>query len=356
MTSSNNNLRRWDYFVVGKQFKVINSKPYHKKNLEEINETQKSIPYITRTNKNNGVENVVKNDPNFKINPKNTIVFGAENATFFYQPFDYITGNKLYFIKNENINKYSGLFLQNSFNISVKDCGFNYGQGLTGTREKRRYVALPLNDKDEPDYQYMENVSQNIYTEKQNKYIKYIENIFKSLNYKYVEELDKKKWKDFFLTDIFIDIQRGKRLTKSNQIEGNKPYVSSSGLNNGVDNFIGNENKVRIFTNCLSLANSGTVGSTFYHPYNFVASDHITHLKNEDFNEYIYLFLSTMISRLSEKYNFNREINDKRISREKIFLPVNNKDEPDYEYMKQYIINLKHKKIKQYLDYLKNSC
>jgi len=85
-----------------------------------------------------------------------------------------------------------------------------------------------------------------------------------------------------------------------------------------------------------------------------VASDHVTHLKNDNFNEYIYLFISTMTNRLSGKYNFNREINDKRISREKILLPINSKNEPDYEYMKQYIINMKHKKINQYLKYLNN--
>lgn len=37
-----------------------------------------------------------------------------------------------------------------------------------------------------------------------------------------------------------------------------------------------------------------------------------------------------MTNRWSQKYNFNREINDLRISREKISLPVNNNGEPDY--------------------------
>lgn len=44
----------------------------------------------------------------------------------------------------------------------------------------------------------------------------------------------------------------------------------------------------------------------------------------------------------------NREINDKRISREKILLPVNDKEEPDYEY-------LMYKKINQYLNYLEKN-
>ena len=58
-----------------------------------------------------------------------------------------------------------------------------------------------------------------------------------------------------------------------------------------------------------------------------------------------------MTSRLSQKYNFNREINDKRISREIILLPLNDESVPDYEYMEQYSKNLICKKIRNYLEY-----
>ncbi|MCX6061445.1 MAG: restriction endonuclease subunit S [Campylobacterales bacterium] len=147
-------------------------------------------------------------------------------------------------------------------------------------------------------------------------------------------------------------MQRGKRLTKDNQQDGLKSYVSSTASNNGVDNFISNDSSVRTFSNCLSIANSGSVGASFYHSYEFVASDHITHLKCNDMNMFAYLFIATLTSRFSEKYNFSREINDKRISREKILLPMNEKSEPDYEFMEQYIKNLEYKKINLYLDFL----
>ena len=69
-------------------------------------------------------------------------------------------------------------------------------------------------------------------------------------------------------------------------------------------------------------------------------------------SKFVYLFISTLTNGLSKKYNFNREINDKRISREKILLPVNDQEQPDYEYMEQYMKNLMYKKIKQYLEYI----
>ena len=165
-------------------------------------------------------------------------------------------------------------------------------------------------------------------------------------------DLKNKTWKEFFLSDLFTDILRGKRLKKADHKKGTTPYVSSTLFSNGVDGFIGNNEKVRIFNNCLSLANSGSVGSTFFHPYKFVASDHVTKLENEKFNKYIYLFISNIISRLGEKYGFNREINDYRISREKIMLPVTKSCKPDYNFMEQYMKKKEQEKIEAYKKFI----
>ena len=68
-----------------------------------------------------------------------------------------------------------------------------------------------------------------------------------------VVPLSQKTWKEFKTTDIFNDIQRGKRLKKDDHKSGNMPYISSTGINNGVDGFVGNEENVRIFANCQIL-------------------------------------------------------------------------------------------------------
>ncbi|WP_275127403.1 restriction endonuclease subunit S [Staphylococcus haemolyticus] len=194
---------------------------------------------------------------------------------------------------------------------------------------KKQFILLPVINN-QPDYKFME------------EYIK--ENYFrlKSVikdkrkneinDYRSLSEVD---WKAFKLIDIFDSIQRGKRLTKNKQIDGNTPYISSTSNNNGINNFISNNN-VRSFDNCLTLANSGSVGETFYHPYKFVASDHVTHLKENNLNKYTYLFIANMIKRIGNKYSFNREINDFRIKREQIILPTLN-NQPDYDFMEQYM-------------------
>ena len=118
---------------------------------------------------------------------------------------------------------------------------------------------------------------------------------------------------------------------------GNVPYVSSSAINNGVDDFIGNTEGVRKFNDCMTIANSGSVGKTFFHEYEFIASDHVTAMQAPHMNKYIYLFIATISQRLKEKYSFNREINEARINRERITLPVDDDGNPDWPFMEEYI-------------------
>ena len=170
-----------------------------------------------------------------------------------------------------------------------------------------------------------------------------------------MKQLHELEWKAFDIHDVFPDVRRGKRLKTEDHISGDMAYVSSSAVNNGVDNFIGNKEGVRIFNDCITLANSGSVGTAFYHPYSFVASDHVTKLKNPGFNKYIYLFIATIANRLSEKYSFNREINDKRLGREKIMLPVDEFSTPDYAFMEEYMKAMEKRLLEQYRNFLLNS-
>lgn len=155
--------------------------------------------------------------------------------------------------------------------------------------------------------------------------------------------------------DIFTKIQRGKRLVREKQISGTIPYVSSTAMNNGIDNFIKYDKKnMRKYCDCISIANSGSVGNTFYQSSDYIASDHVTNLKNNNFSKFIYLFIATITNRLSKKYNFNREISDTRISREKIIFPVNNDYKPDYKYMEEHIKKIMLQKYNKYLEYVKD--
>lgn len=160
------------------------------------------------------------------------------------------------------------------------------------------------------------------------------------------------RWQEFSLTEIFPIIQRGKRLKKADHTKGTTPYVSSTANDNGVDCFIGNKGHVRVFGNCLTIANSGSVGSTFFHPYEFVASDHVTQLKREGLDKYAYLFLAPLVQKIAKKYSFNREINDNRLKREKMIVPVTDEGELNIEFMSSFMRQLETAKLQPIINKL----
>lgn len=309
-------------------------------------------PFIGSTDSNNGITNFVSNTNRSEDSNVLGVNYNGSVVENFYHPYKAIFSDdvKRLSLKHERGNKYRYLSLKNS--ILKQKSKYQYGYKFNEDRLRRQKVMLPSLNGDDPDWQFLQDYTKALMDRKKVKYIEFCLREIEKLEFLEIAPLAEKQWHEFFLKDIFEIVQRGKRLTKADQTEGCQPYVSSTALSNGVDNFIGNEEGVRIFSNCLTIANSGSVGSSFYHFYKFVASDHVTHLQNDNFDRFIYLFIATLTTRLSDKYNFNREINDKRISRDKVMLPVKIDGSPDYQYMGQYMMNLEYRKRKQYLDFV----
>ena len=313
-----------------------------------------NIPFIGATESNNGItgfsdhptieansklgygsnENI-----NRKLFPGNAICVTNNGSVgyAYYQPSEFTCThdvNPLY-LKPTTLNQHLAMFLITC--IEKQRICFTYARKWRPKRMVHSKIMLPTNSTNTPDWMFMENFMR----QKEQQILRpIIDRLSKPVacNQTHMHHnILNHKWEAFDFTDIFTDIQRGKRLKKANHTEGNTPYISSTSQSNGVDGFIGNQSSVRTFADCLTVANSGSVGSTFYHLYRFVASDHVTRLQREGLDKYSYLFMVPIINRLSEKYSFNREINDDRIKREKILLPVNNKGEIDFTFMSAFM-------------------
>lgn len=327
--------KKWKEFIIDEIFNV-----YTGTDLIISKIKTGEIPVVSHTANNNGIACWTKEIPNRTLFSYKTTISLADRGNFvaYVQPHDFYIGTRVKALEFKKPVPYEAMFFI-AQQINKQSVKFSYGYNACDNINRMK-IMLPINEKEEPDFLLMESYIKKVIISKQKRYNDYVLKQIENLTYKEIKGLEEKEWDEFFLIELFPNIQRGKRLTKANQEVGTTPYVSSTAINNGVDNYISNIKKVRIFENCLTVANSGSVGAAFYHPYKFVASDHVTHLKNKDMSMFVYLFISTMINRLSEKYNFNREINDKRICREKIMLPINNDSKPDYEYMEQYIKNI----------------
>lgn len=351
MTLTQNSLSlndvEWKEFKIKELFDISGTITTHPSQLVEDGRT----PRITTAATNNGLDSFYKNNPTEEGG-----VLTIDSATIGYVSYqfaDFIATDhveKISFKENKRISKNIGLFLKTCIDKS-KGEKFGYGYKFSQFRINRQTINLPIDNIGNPNWQFMEDYIKQELKEIVQKVIDYYERKMPETNYDLVG-LEDVEWKTFSFNEIFRKIQRGKRLKKDDHIAGDTPYVSSTSLNNGVDGFIENEEGVRKFSNNLSLANSGSVGSCFYHEYEYVASDHVTSLSLERADKYIYLFMATIIKRLEEKYSFNREINDKRIRNEKLILPVDESGNPYWEYMSQYMQKFELEKINKTLNYL----
>ena len=323
---------RWKPFVISDIFTISPGKRLTKAVMKVGKR-----PFIGATDSNNGITAWVDNTNESLDKLVLGVNYNGSVVETFFHPYECIFSDdvKRLHLKNGITSYHVMLFLKTM--IIQQKVKFEYGYKFNEKRMKRQKILLPVTDEDSPDWQFMEEYMRR----KEILLLKpTIEKLCKQLILR--ENLEGGKlclhqWKPFLITEIFTEIQRGKRLKKADHTEGTVPYVSSTALNNGVDGFIGNEGSIRIFDDCITIANSGSVGSAFFHQYEFVASDHVTQLKRKGLDKYAYLFMLPIINRLSEKYCFNREINDKRIKRERILLPVNNKGEIDFEFMSSFM-------------------
>lgn len=322
--------REWQPFFIEDIAEIVSGKDIYER--ERVDGTK---PYITATANNNGIGYFVSNTNDTLESGCLSVNRNGSVGYCFYHPYSALYGNDTRKLRPKVNNKYVSLFISMCITSQREKYGYGYKMG-TG-RLKRQRILLPVDNYENPDWRFMEEYMRM----KESQILKpTIDKLCKQL----IEnellgggKLLHSDWKAFYFTEVFTEIQRGKRLKKADHKVGDTPYVSATSFNNGVDGFISNDSCVRRFNDCLSLANSGSVGSAFYHRYEFVASDHVTQLKRVGMDKYAYLFMIPLINRLSEKYSFNREINDERIKREKLLLPVTDTGEIDFQFMSSFM-------------------
>ena len=330
-------IREWKEYVLEDLFDFVNSKAYHSKDVTEIQDRNSGINYVTRSKFNNGLKcRVVKRD-DYVINPKGTISFGAENADFFYQPEEYITGNKMYYIDTRNISKKAGLFLKSILeNAFTKN--FSFTDGMVPDRIKKEKIKLPskLNKKGEyePDWQYMEDyIASTMKLSQEN--IDKLQNIIEHKQYVHTEH-----WLNFNCSDIFIAKNTGNILARDVEDgSGSTPYVTASGVNNGVFAHIDASKYDIIKGHCILIG--GKTFTVTYQADDFVSNDsHNFVIRTNGYNisDLSYKYVVTVIrSYFGQKYLWNDAVTKDKFLGENIPLPVDSNGKPDWEYMENYM-------------------
>ena len=140
-------------FKIGELFDINTSEKRFDANKVVISEMGK--PYVVRTSINNGIRGYINEDEQF-LNEGNTISFGQDTATMFYQEKPYFTGDKIKIVKSKDgkLNKLNALFF-----ISIMTKSFSsFSWGGTSFNVKiieKQLMNLPT-QKEQPDYSIME--------------------------------------------------------------------------------------------------------------------------------------------------------------------------------------------------------
>ena len=155
--------------------------------------------------------------------------------------------------------------------------------------------------------------------------------------------LNTKEWKLFELYQELFKI-RGSKTTSLLDLAlhgtGQYPYVTTQAINNGTKGFFD------FYTeegNVLTTE-SAILGHCTYQPFHFSASDHVEKLiPNFDMDQYIALFLVTILNLERYRYNYGRKASQARLKKISLKLPAKN-GEPDFQFMRQYIQGLPYSK------------
>ncbi len=147
----------WQSFRLGDLFEVL---PYKKRfDANKVNiyasKTKDTYPYVVRTSLNNGIRGYLKENTNF-LNAGNTISFGQDTATMFYQEKPYFTGDKIKILrcKNPNFNKINALFFITSLTKAFRN--FSWGSAsFSVSIIENQNISLPTNQHGKIDFNFM---------------------------------------------------------------------------------------------------------------------------------------------------------------------------------------------------------
>jgi hypothetical protein len=295
----------------------------NKFDLNKMNQSNGCVHFVGRSAKNNGVTaKVAKLE---SITPYSdgliTVALGGSVLASFLQVKPFYTGQNIAVLSpKENLSTIQKLFY-------CKAIHYNAYRFSTCGREANR----TLRDLQVPK---IENLP------------KWVNDIdltrFDGANHSFSEnktqELKTESWRWFELQELF-EIKKGKRLTKANMKKGNVPFIGAIDSNNGYREHIGQ--KPIHEGNTISVNYNGSVAEAFFQPKDFWASDDVNVLYPKfELNQYIALFIITLIKHEKYRFNYGRKWHMERMNVSKIKLPVEKDGVPNYQFMENYIKTL----------------
>lgn len=136
-------------------FTVKSSKKKFNANSISVTDDYNLYPYVARGSSNNGIKGYISENTDF-LNDENTLAFGQDTATCFYQDKPYFTGDKIKILSpiNFTLNSHIGLYIISSMKKTLKH--LSWGQNsFNEDFIKNIKIKLPIKNNN-IDFDYME--------------------------------------------------------------------------------------------------------------------------------------------------------------------------------------------------------
>lgn len=295
--------------------------------LNKLTQSDDGVNFVSRTAKNNGVSAKVKPLDNVDPIPAGciSVAGGGSVLESFLQYEPFYSGRDMYYL-SPKIELTDQQKLYYCACIKANKDKYSYGRQANRTL---KYLKVPAVE-DIPTWVNSTNIS--VFDGAQNSINKFSGDL----------QINPLKWKEFTYEELF-EIKKGIRLTKSDMVLGETPFIGSTDSNNGLTALIG-QNPIHK-GNVLTLNYNGSVGECFYQPKDFWASDDVNVLypkqsKFSRFNVYIALFFIPLIKVEQYRFNYGRKWHTERMKISKLVAPVKDDGLLDLDFMENYIKSL----------------
>ena len=298
------------------------------------------VPYVGATSRNNGVLTFLDVDKEC-ILKGNCIVFicNGDGSIGYsvYRETDFVGSVDVKIGRSPNLNRYTGMFISTA--CCMNRPRYSFGYKRTIPRIKKESVLLPATSDGDPDYAYMEEYMRSVEKELLDKYSQYIANRKMGGVDDVKDEFKYLKWSAFELISLFEIKSTSSSIDKKNLngINGEIPYVTRSGSDNGIASFVSNqENYDTDHGNVITIGlDTQTVN---YQPTSFYTGQNIQVLSSKYINRYTALFIIPLIKNQMKKFNWGGNgATLGRLKKLQLLLPAKSDGTPDYGFMEKYM-------------------
>nr|WP_258030335.1 restriction endonuclease subunit S [Campylobacter concisus] len=300
-------------------------------------------PYVARGDKNNGIRGYINENTQY-LNDENTISFGQDTATMFFQKDKYFTGDKIKIFKPINFDL--NIRLANYIIASMRRGFSNFAWGSSSFNVeilKDVKILLPT-------------LGGNINFSFMEKFIEELDAYLRTTGLKNYELTDAEKsalakfdefdkWggvaKEFKIGDLFEVVSNPQLNKDSFQFsdDGEYPYFTRTVLNNGITGYVDYlDEKHKIKGNSLAV---GMLGMQFFYMEKDFYAGQFTKTIYPNFDNFSKNIAQYFIGWLNKKQKFYQGslVRDfeKLFKGTNILLPINENGEIDYEFMENFI-------------------